>query len=541
MGKKKEKGGLAYLLGLSGQPSAGLALGVVLAVLAALLEVVPYLAVFCALMGIAGAPLGVGALRGMADLPAAAAVAAASALTSLALGFLSSILCHMYAFRVICGIRKALARHLAKLPVSYFRHTSSGKVVQVFQTDVDQLEGFLAHQLPDLVSTVALLIFLVTGMVAFDWRLALVAVAVLAVGFMGQFVPMIKLLKEGALMKNFDALERISSAATEYVHGMPSIKMFGQTPRSFAGFQADIEAYRDFSTSMSRRVGTGVVFFRAVVLSVATFVAPVLVAMALAAPDSAELLPTALFFLVFAPAASAPVCKLRSFSEGMNVLGGSSARVEAIFRERPLPVFGIRAPHGTEVTFDHVGFAYPAKGGGEPAPVLDDVSFTAPAGQITAIVGPSGSGKSTVASLICRFYDAGAGAVCIGGADLRGMNLPPFPLTHRVPFGHDAVNGEGGHGMGHPSPRYSAEFKQQAVRLYRERGGTCAETARELGVDPGSLSDWVRRADAAQAPAGDNPFRMAEDLRGLGRENERPKRENGIPLKASAFLTGRRL
>ena len=109
-------------------------------------------------------------------------------------------------------------------------------------------------------------------------------------------------------------------------------------------------------------------------------------------------------------------------SEGMNVLGESSARVEAIFRERSLPVFGIRAPHGTEVTFDHVGFAYPAKGGGEPAPVLDDVSFTAPAGQITAIVGPSGSGKSTVASLICRFYDAGAGAVRIGGADLRGMS-----------------------------------------------------------------------------------------------------------------------
>ena len=79
--------------------------------------------------------------------------------------------------------------------------------------------------------------------------------------------------------------------------------------------------------------------------------------------------------------------------------------------------------------------------------------------------------------------------------------------------------------MGHPSPKYSAELKQQAVRLCRERGGTCAETARELGVGPGSLSDWVRRADAAQAPAGDNPFQMAEGLRRLRRENERLKRE----------------
>ena len=115
---------------------------------------------------------------------------------------------------------------------------------------------------------------------------------------------------------------------------------------------------------------------------------------------------------------------------------------------------------------------------------------------------------------------------------------PPFPLTHRVPFRHDAVNGERGHGMGHPSPRHSAEFKQQAVRLYRERGGTCAETAREPGVDPGSLPDWVRRADAAQAPAGDNPFQTAEDLRRLRRESERLKRENEMLLRASAFLAG---
>ena len=95
--------------------------------------------------------------------------------------------------------------------------------------------------------------------------------------------------------------------------------------------------------------------------------------------------------------------------------------------------------------------------------------------------------------------------------------------------------------MGKPSPKYTAEFKQQAVRLYRERGGTYAETARELGVDPGSLSDWVKRADAAQAPPEDNPFQMAEGLRRLRRENERLRRGNGMPLKASAFFASRQL
>ena len=117
----------------------------------------------------------------------------------------------------------------------------------------------------------------------------------------------------------------------------------------------------------------------------------------------------------------------------------------------------------------------------------------------------------------------------------------PFPLTHGVPFRHDAVNGERGHGMGHPSPKYPAEFKQQAVRLYRERGGTYAETARELGVDAGSISDRVKRADTAQAPPEDNPFKVAEENRRLRREVERLRRENEVLLKASAFFAGRQL
>lgn len=93
--------------------------------------------------------------------------------------------------------------------------------------------------------------------------------------------------------------------------------------------------------------------------------------------------------------------------------------------------------------------------------------------------------------------------------------------------------------MGKPSPKYTAEFKQQAVGLYRERGGTYAETAREPGVGPGSPSDWVKRADAAQAPPEDNPFQMAGDLRGPRRGSERLKRENEMLLKASALFAGR--
>lgn len=95
--------------------------------------------------------------------------------------------------------------------------------------------------------------------------------------------------------------------------------------------------------------------------------------------------------------------------------------------------------------------------------------------------------------------------------------------------------------MGHPSPKYSAESRQQAARPYRERGGTYAEMAGELGCDAGGISDRVKRADAAQASPEDNPFEVAEENRRPRREVERLRRENEMLLEASAFLAGRQL
>mgnify|MGYP000186609476 CR=1 FL=1 len=82
--------------------------------------------------------------------------------------------------------------------------------------------------------------------------------------------------------------------------------------------------------------------------------------------------------------------------------------------------------------------------------------------------------------------------------------------------------------MGHPSPKYTAEFKRRAAGLYRE-----------LGCDAGSISDRVRRADASGAAPDRNPFQMAGELRGPRRENGRLRTENEILLKAGAFFASR--
>ena len=98
--------------------------------------------------------------------------------------------------------------------------------------------------------------------------------------------------------------------------------------------------------------------------------------------------------------------------------------------------------------------------------------------------------------------------------------------------------------MGTPSPRYTAEFKEKAVELYKKSGATYTEVARGLGIDAGSLSDWVKRADAADAaggPQGANPFELAEENRRLRREVARLEREREILLKASAFFASMQL
>ena len=95
--------------------------------------------------------------------------------------------------------------------------------------------------------------------------------------------------------------------------------------------------------------------------------------------------------------------------------------------------------------------------------------------------------------------------------------------------------------MGKPCPKHAVEFKRRAVQPCNERGTAYAEAAREIGVDPSGLADWVRRALAAAPDAEADPSQMAEGLRRLRRENERLKRENEMLLKAGAFFAGRQL
>ena len=429
---EKPKQGILRLLEISGEKNTPFAASVLFSILGTLCQLVPYLSIY----------------QVMAELLRHAATRAilhtefmirwalyglAGLIVGYVLAYAGGMMAHTFAYRVICGVRLKVAEHIGKLPMGYVTNNSIGKMKQVLDADVEQIETFLAHQLPDFVSTVVMLLAMFIIMFSQNVWLALACLIPTVVGFVCQFAVMIKILKSGGLKENFDALEKISSSSIQYVQGMPSIKIFGQTVKSFRKFYEDIISYRDFTTKMTEVIRPGYVLFRMFVLSVATFIVPVGLLLFLQKPGDVAFVVTFLFFLIVGPGAATPTLKLRSFSESMNVVTEGVKRVDEVLNEKPLPepthkgspsgreggLGRSKAQAGYDISFHNVSFSYEAEG----RKILNHVSFAAKQGEITALVGPSGAGKSTIAELIPRFWDVTEGSIEIGGVNIQDMSI----------------------------------------------------------------------------------------------------------------------
>lgn len=415
-----KEAGMSGLLALSRHGKGLLVFGVMLGCVASLLQLVPYLSAWQVI-----ASLLEGVAQGQAlDADAMVwwgGVGLAGLLAGVVVSYFSGLATHVYAYRVICDIRIAVAEHVGSLAMGQLNSTSIGQVEQVMDADVEQVEAFLAHQVPDFASTLVTLAALFAVMFFVNVWLALACLVPIAVGIACQMLAMVKVMKSGAIKKNFDVLERINSSIVQYVEGMPAIKVFGQTASSFRSFRDDIEAYRDFTTGMTDQIRPGYVGFRVFTLSVATFAAPVAIALFLGSPADAALAAVCVFFLVLGPAASSPVLKLRMFAESVNVVNEAVARVCALLDLKPQE----QASHGhitsrdAGIRFEGVTFTYPDAA----IPAVEGVSFAVEAGSTCALVGPSGAGKSTIAELVGRFWDADEGAVEVGGANVRELGM----------------------------------------------------------------------------------------------------------------------
>ena len=350
----------------------------------------------------------------------------AAVVLSYCLTYIGGILCHKFSYVLIANLKKKILFHIGNLPLGFFTGDNKSKIRQVLGSDMNQIEGYFSHQLPNLISTLALILAMIIVMLKINLILGLTTLLIIFVGLGIQIAIMAKIIKSGGLEKNFAILDQINSATTEYVEGMPEVKIFGTGAKSFKTFSKSVGEYRDFTSSMTSMIRPGFVSFRMFILSVATFIVPVGILL-MSRNNNLDFATVFIFYLILAPAISVPALKLRDFSEGMNLLNEVVFRIYEIIDQKELAIENIEEEiKGHDLEFENVSFSY----GDEE--VLKNISFCAKQGEVTALVGYSGAGKSTIGTLIPRFYDPNEGTIKIGGVNIK--NIPINVLMDNIAF-----------------------------------------------------------------------------------------------------------
>ena len=422
------------LLGFSGGYGKFTIVGCVLSGVNALCSIATLVCVWFVLRDLIAAAPDWSAVPGVAGYGVAAL---AFALAGLAIYFAALMCTHIAAFRTATNMRAAALEHLSRAPLGYFDTHATGELRRVIEGATGLTEGVLAHRFPDFVGALAAPVAYLVVMFAIDWVMGLLCLVPIIVSA----ACMLWMMAGGGddentsmmtFMKNYqDALDRMNKGAVEYVRGIPVVKVFQQTVRSFSTFRESIRAYREFASAYVRLCTPPQVAQLVAINGTFAMLVPAGILIARNTGDFPAFLSDFLFYVVFSALTTMMMTKVMYASQALTEAQDAVMRIERIL-DAPVmadadPVQAA-VPADDSIEFDHVTFSYP----GADAPALSDVNLRVPAGATVALVGPSGGGKTTAASLVPRFWDPCEGAVRIGGVDVR--NIPLSDLMDRVAF-----------------------------------------------------------------------------------------------------------
>lgn len=347
--------------------------------------------------------------------------------------YFAALMCtHLTAFRTAANIRKQGLAHLMQAPLGFFDHHATGLLRNRLDGAAAETETLLAHNLADIVGTLTMFIAMIVLMLVFNWRMgaACLLAALISVVAMASMIGG----KKAEFIKEYQAAQdAMSKAGTEYVRGIPVVKIFQQTVYAFRAFKQAIE---DYSAKAEQYQGEVCRLPQAInltftegafifLLPATLFLAPA----ALASGGFAGFVVDFAFYAVFSAVISTALAKIMFAAGGMMLADTALNRIDQIMNAPTLNVEpSPQMPQGNSVAFKNVSFTYP----GADSPALHHVSFSVEPGQTVALVGPSGGGKTTAASLIPRFWDPTSGTVEVGGVDVR--NIAPNVLMDQVAF-----------------------------------------------------------------------------------------------------------
>lgn len=333
---------------------------------------------------------------------------------------------HNAAYGTLLRLRTSLQKKFENLPLGVIQDKGTGTVKKLFVDDVDSLEVLLAHSLPEGVANLMIPVAVILALFVVDWKLALLSLASIPLSLWAmKTMYAVGMQKMGPY---YAAGQKMNNTIIEYVNGMEVVKVFNRDADSYARLRDDVLAYRDYTLAWYKAAWPWMAMYSSLLPCTIILTLPVGSWFVLRGWSTlADLILT----LCLALSIGTPLLKSLSFLPTLPQLNYKIAALEQVL-EAVLLAQTEDDFHSADdsVRFAHVSFAYyktvPGPDG-QPQTVseavLHDISFTAHAGEKTALVGESGSGKSTLAKLLVHYYDVADGAIIIGGQDLREMSL----------------------------------------------------------------------------------------------------------------------
>lgn len=333
---------------------------------------------------------------------------------------------HNAAYGTLLRLRTSLQKKFENLPLGVIQDKGTGTVKKLFVDDVDSLEVLLAHSLPEGVANLMIPVAVILALFVVDWKLALLSLASIPLSLWAmKTMYAVGMQKMGPY---YAAGQKMNNTIIEYVNGMEVVKVFNRDADSYARLRDDVLAYRDYTLAWYKAAWPWMAMYSSLLPCTIILTLPVGSWFVLRGWSTlADLILT----LCLALSIGTPLLKSLSFLPTLPQLNYKIAALEQVLEAEPLAQTEDEF-HGADdsVRFAHVSFAYEKTVPGQDGqpqtvsePVLQDISFTAHAGEKTALVGESGSGKSTLAKLLVHYYDVADGAITIGGQDLREMSL----------------------------------------------------------------------------------------------------------------------
>jgi ATP-binding cassette subfamily B protein len=413
----KQKQGLLRLIEIAGTKKWLLIVSMILAIACSVAQFTPFVSVYKILTELAAHATNP-ALLDKAYIWKWAYITLWAFIAYGVLLFSSLMFSHIAAFNILYDLRMRLAQKLVRLPMGFFTKRASGDLKKVMSEDVERIELFVAHHIPDIVSAFVFPLLLLTYMYVVDWRLALVVtcVFVMAMGFISSmsFNPKMKPVVD----KYLKTMGQMNNSIIEYVRGIQIVKIFNRSTKAFERLNRDIDDFRDFSNDITKKYAPTYLGFYILLSSVLLFVIPVAVLLLLNSESYSAYIPTVLLFLILSGGMFFPMLKLMWIGGMMSQNNvGISMIDEVLNKEEITEPESEENPKDASIVFENVSFAY------DTSQILNQVSFTAKPNTVTALVGPSGAGKTTIAMLAARFWDINSGEIRIGNVPIQKIKV----------------------------------------------------------------------------------------------------------------------